>query len=985
MELLKLASDTRQAVVVIIFIGTKVWQLQRSDNKKWAFPGGGVEPNEEPRLAAAREVREELDMEINNVLFLAEREAEDKSGRRVFFYTAYGPDEAELNKESEAVGLFELDELPIDQAYPESTEFVVNKLKSYFKLAADISYSAQEYRRIGYARPYQLKPRQYILWSAPGFEDQESEPFLIRSVKIIDQHHVDVVLVHPETKETFNATLFEDATLLRRIRGLPPEPELKLKQFKRTQPKPLVAHEATQASVGDIIIPQNGPVDEFEVVDRSYDSKLKALLLLLKGSRAFAFTNWMPEKRQQLIKYFPDWVETVKANQQYELYKCVPGRFIYTLHPDYELVACFPQDLNYGDWFLRVTSFLVKYICPGFRDSVVIENDPNNFIASLQAPNPSALEKIQKNRPDLYEEYKNNPYLGFCGLHAGYAIRPKALKTASIFKLAKEEPKESREVDLVFTDKYGNNFTGKIYVTKNVKNHTTVARADLFQNSDKSLQIISDPNHPNYLDSWINSAVIGCLRKGWRVVTDTGSISRHNQTLYFKFSNDKTVRADQLRVGDQVYWRRWNATVPVIETRKMFEDDYEITVRRRESDRVDRCIVEGSAEFDVIQDDQANYFRCSQLNIPNFLTPYEPFITKKAMPLASGDFVPKSVTKLQQGDIVIWPDTGEFATIIHIDSRALDKNEQPEIIDSNDFGWQQFTVSARRLQKYTDQVQKTFIVARTFKSKRFKFPEAPEEYDPKIFVYDHAQATGENYFKQSSLLDWIQKNLKYVSIRTVKAGDKIYVIAPDGEAREFLSVVKVTFRPDGDVWIYHDLKQLAVPYGGMDKVFILNQSARYFKLSSDEIFKRTFSSAIEIGDVCLLDSGSLGEVVSISNNEPYIGLEFKILYAETDEIKSEGYSVNESLYVVPKEYLSKLVPIRTLRPGDTFRFRFTNDNKVCRVDEIFPEQNFFTFIQTDDPDGSVYHSDFGYNEVIELVERSRDNIESYFKLSAEYV
>ena len=68
--------NTIEVVAAVIFREGKVLCVQRPDNSKeyisskWEFPGGKVEQGEGPIHALKREIREELQLEIQNIGFL---------------------------------------------------------------------------------------------------------------------------------------------------------------------------------------------------------------------------------------------------------------------------------------------------------------------------------------------------------------------------------------------------------------------------------------------------------------------------------------------------------------------------------------------------------------------------------------------------------------------------------------------------------------------------------------------------------------------------------------------------------------------------------------------------------------------------------------------------------------------------------------------------------------------------------------------------
>ena len=74
----------KQVTAAIIIKDKKVLIAQRSpDDKlanKWEFPGGKIEPGETPQECLKREIREELDIEIEVLDFFAESNYEYSSG-----------------------------------------------------------------------------------------------------------------------------------------------------------------------------------------------------------------------------------------------------------------------------------------------------------------------------------------------------------------------------------------------------------------------------------------------------------------------------------------------------------------------------------------------------------------------------------------------------------------------------------------------------------------------------------------------------------------------------------------------------------------------------------------------------------------------------------------------------------------------------------------------------------------------------------------
>jgi ADP-ribose pyrophosphatase YjhB (NUDIX family) len=101
--------------------GNKILLVRRADNKRWAVPGGYMEPGESAAEAAAREVREETGLQVRVGRLIAVYSnpnilLEYPDGNRyqiVALYFAAEPIGGELHPSSETteVGYFSLDEI----------------------------------------------------------------------------------------------------------------------------------------------------------------------------------------------------------------------------------------------------------------------------------------------------------------------------------------------------------------------------------------------------------------------------------------------------------------------------------------------------------------------------------------------------------------------------------------------------------------------------------------------------------------------------------------------------------------------------------------------------------------------------------------------------------------------------------------------------------------------------------------------------------
>jgi len=83
----------------------------RSYPNKWAFPGGRIEKDEEPILAACREVWEEVGV-ILNPLDLTQIGYQSDGSKKIFFWIcSVGNSEIKINNESQDWGWFNVDDI----------------------------------------------------------------------------------------------------------------------------------------------------------------------------------------------------------------------------------------------------------------------------------------------------------------------------------------------------------------------------------------------------------------------------------------------------------------------------------------------------------------------------------------------------------------------------------------------------------------------------------------------------------------------------------------------------------------------------------------------------------------------------------------------------------------------------------------------------------------------------------------------------------
>lgn len=92
---------------------------------QWSFPGGGIEAGESAEDAAIREMREEVDIEIEIIAKAGEREVvlSDRRYLITVFAATLLTGEPKTGPEAAAVGWFALDEIASLETTPKLAEF----------------------------------------------------------------------------------------------------------------------------------------------------------------------------------------------------------------------------------------------------------------------------------------------------------------------------------------------------------------------------------------------------------------------------------------------------------------------------------------------------------------------------------------------------------------------------------------------------------------------------------------------------------------------------------------------------------------------------------------------------------------------------------------------------------------------------------------------------------------------------------------------
>jgi len=72
--------------------GNRILMGKRNDNQRWTLPGGHLNPNEDPKIGALRELEEEAGISPNNIYHLATNDVTTYTGKEmtIHSYVVFG-------------------------------------------------------------------------------------------------------------------------------------------------------------------------------------------------------------------------------------------------------------------------------------------------------------------------------------------------------------------------------------------------------------------------------------------------------------------------------------------------------------------------------------------------------------------------------------------------------------------------------------------------------------------------------------------------------------------------------------------------------------------------------------------------------------------------------------------------------------------------------------------------------------------------------
>jgi len=131
---------TKNSLAVVVNNDNKILLLKRSDfpdqwqPKKWSLVGGGVEDNEKPDEACAREIKEEINLDINIDDFIERVVIQRNPGsvEHIFACRYEGdPTDIELNEENTNYGWYDVSEMKYLDIVPNLIDYINLVFKSY--------------------------------------------------------------------------------------------------------------------------------------------------------------------------------------------------------------------------------------------------------------------------------------------------------------------------------------------------------------------------------------------------------------------------------------------------------------------------------------------------------------------------------------------------------------------------------------------------------------------------------------------------------------------------------------------------------------------------------------------------------------------------------------------------------------------------------------------------------------------------------------
>lgn len=128
----------KNALAVIANNDNKILLLKRSDfpdqwmPSKWSLVGGAIEKNEEPEKACAREIKEEIGLEMDKFVEKVVIQRNPDSVEHIFACRYTGePTDVTLNKENSNYGWFDVNEMEFLDTVPNLIDYINLVFKKY--------------------------------------------------------------------------------------------------------------------------------------------------------------------------------------------------------------------------------------------------------------------------------------------------------------------------------------------------------------------------------------------------------------------------------------------------------------------------------------------------------------------------------------------------------------------------------------------------------------------------------------------------------------------------------------------------------------------------------------------------------------------------------------------------------------------------------------------------------------------------------------